>query len=264
MGIYSCHSPGLSGANSTPTVALIQSSRNSSQDERIHYTPSTTMGSPASTPSACTQFQTTYSMNTSNTDSIQPTEAAVVPIQPDYTSSIAAPLTAQAVFPDPLSGAEVKKLHLHLKHASVTQMRDYLKAGDLWSRTLQTTLVDTVQSSRCHIATPPTPHPLSSTSPPSPNAHEHLAIDVIDLEGTRFFHCVDRCTGWAELRALRSRHLAEQARVFKVIQLWRHGIRRSILCDNEFSKGEFLALCSSLDIELKPVPSHAHEANCAA
>lgn len=74
---------------------------------------------------------------------------------------------------------------------------------------------------------------------------------------------MDRTTGCSEIGLLHRREFLEQARVFKRIQLHRHGIPRSILCDREFSKGEFALLFQILDIDLTPVPAHSHKSNGA-
>lgn len=62
-------------------------------------------------------------------------------------------------------------------------------------------------------------------------------------------------TGWSEVG---------QVRVFREIQISWQGLPRTILCDREYNKGSFSAYCNSLNIELTPVLTNAHEYNLAS
>lgn len=162
-----------------------------------------------------------------------------------------------------LSTKELVKLHVQLKHATVTQMMMYIRSAGLDNGDLKPRVEDAVSGCKCRLAFPPTPHAVASATPLSEDVQAHLAVDVICLRGNRFLHCIDRVTGWSEVGLLCRRDLAEQIRVFNRIQIHKHGLPRTILSDREYSRGEFEAFCVENDILLVPVPAHAHQSNGA-
>ena len=94
-----------------------------------------------------------------------------------------------------LSIPQLRKLHIQLKHATHTQICDYLKSAGIWKSTLFSRIKDAIKSCKCKLAFPPQPHPVAGPSSPANEAQTHLSIDVISIEGINYLHCVDRVTG---------------------------------------------------------------------
>lgn len=95
-----------------------------------------------------------------------------------------------------------------------------------------------VDSCKFHFEFPPTTHPVVRKSTPAEEIQENLAIDVIHIHENCFLHCIDRVPGWSVVGFVNGRMLSEQVRVFKRVQLPRHGIPRSIASDCKYIKGE--------------------------
>lgn len=162
-----------------------------------------------------------------------------------------------------LSTTQLDKLHVQLKHATHAQMRSYLRCAGIWNDTMERRVTDVVKKCRCRLAFPPESHAVVGPTPPSEDIQVHLSIDVISLEGVNYIHCVDRVSGWSEIGALSRRGLDEQVKVFRRIQLNRHGIPKTVIGDREYNKGAFQSLCDENRILLIPTPAHAHECNGA-
>lgn len=161
------------------------------------------------------------------------------------------------------SNAELLKLHTQLKHATKSQLSSYLKTADMWYDGLLAQIEGAISGCKCRLAFPPTPHAVASSTPPGTEVQCHLSVDVINLEGHNFLHCLDRASGWSEIGMLSRKDLAEQVRVFRRIQANRHGIPRSIHCDREYNKGAFQQYCDEMHINIVPVAAHSHESNGA-
>lgn len=159
--------------------------------------------------------------------------------------------------------SDLKKIHVQLKHATETQLIKYIKYVGWWRPDMKESIAEALSSCWCQLAFHPLPHPVVGATPPSVEVQAHLAVDVITIEGQRFLHCVDRVTGWSEVCVISSRDLDTQARAFKLIQIYRHGVPRTIVSDQEYNHGVFFVLCDSLDIKLIPVPDHSHQSNGA-
>ena len=84
---------------------------------------------------------------------------------------------------------------------------------------------------------------------------------MINIEGYNFLHVVDKGTGWSELGLIRRKLLKEQIKVFRAIQIYRHGLPTSITGDQEYNKKEFKEFCSNIAVELISTPAYDHEAN---
>lgn len=120
---------------------------------------------------------------------------------------------------------------------------------------------EVLQSCPCRLGRGLDPHPVVGTSLPSFERQAYLSLDIMVLEGDRFLHCVDHCTGWSELARLCNRTLAEQVRVFKNVQLLRHDVPRHITADGEYGKQLFRDMCEELEIGLTTTPGHSHQSN---
>lgn len=118
-----------------------------------------------------------------------------------------------------------------------------------------------INSCQCIIAFPPTNYSVESSTTPKHDAQTHLSIDLISISGSNFPHCVDRVTRWSEIGLNRRRDLAEQVKAFKRIQIHLHGAPRTIICNNEFRKGEFKMICTDNNIVIEPVPANAYGCN---
>lgn len=156
---------------------------------------------------------------------------------------------------------ELRKIHLHLKHGTATQMKDYLKVAQWWSPGLESSIDKVVESCPCTLGDGPSPHPIVGTKPPSTLKQTHVSIDVITISGMPFLHCIDHGTKWSETEGLRSHALTEQVRAFKVAQLYRHGVPRVVTADGEYCKGAFKDMCAELNIQLITTPGHSHQCN---
>lgn len=138
----------------------------------------------------------------------------------------------------------MRKLHVQLKHSTISQLRNYLKAGYLCDAQFLPIITTVVSSCRFQLAFTPVPHPVSSTHPPGEDIQCHVAVDVIALDGERYLHCIGRTTGWSEAGKLNRRDLSEQVRAFRHIQINLHGVPRTVLCDREYIKGLFWSTAS--------------------
>lgn len=156
---------------------------------------------------------------------------------------------------------DLKKLHLQLRHGTKTQMTDYIKAAACWDDSLNQPLEDLLSSCKCHLAFPPKNHPIASINPPKTEKQSHVLVDILNLEGFNFLHVVDRATGWSELGLLRRKLLKEQIRVFRAIQLHRHGPPLTITGDQEYNKVEIKSFCNEIGAQLVPTSANDHEAN---
>lgn len=119
---------------------------------------------------------------------------------------------------------------MQLKHATLTQLRGYLKTANLWKSGLNTRIENVVNGFKCRLSFPPTSHAVVGTSPPVDDAQNHLSIDVIHIEGTNFIHCVDRMTGWSEVGLLTCLDLITLVKSFHRTQIIRQGTPCQIMC----------------------------------
>eukprot|EP00171_Calliarthron_tuberculosum_P001417 IDg1417t1 len=158
---------------------------------------------------------------------------------------------------------DLRKLHLQLRHGTATQMRDYIRTAGRWYSALNKEIELVLLACECKIAHPPKPHAVASVNPPNRRKHEDVAVDIINLEGFNFLHIVDKCTGWSEIGNLRRRDLKEQVKIFRKIQVLRHGPPFKIYGDNEYNKPVFLAFCDEIGAQFVPIPANDHEANGA-
>lgn len=156
---------------------------------------------------------------------------------------------------------QLRKLHIHLKHAPKTQMEEYLRTAKRWKNDMKDGIQKVLQACHCRLGSRPDSHPVVGTTPPRTEKQAHLSIDVMYFAGLPFLHSVDHCTRWSEVEYLRNRSLQEQTRVFRKIQLHWHGVPRVITADGEYGKGEFAALSKELDIKLIITPGNSHESN---
>lgn len=135
--------------------------------------------------------------------------------------------------------SNISKLDIHLKHITISQLRNYHKTAELRDSQLLPIITSVVSSFCCQIAFPPTPHPFTSTSPPGDVIQCHLSVDVVTIDGECFLNFIDRSTRWSEV-LLNRRDLSEKVRIFHRIQVNHHGTPRTILSDREYKKGSFL------------------------
>lgn len=113
----------------------------------------------------------------------------------------------------------------------------------------------------CALATTPVSRPVfSAFEGPEVNQYSIL-LDIVYLRNKPFIHCIDNRRNLSETGLLKTRRLSDQIRTFKRIQLYRHGIIRSIRTDQEYSKFEFRKFCAAFETELIAVPANYHEGN---
>lgn len=67
--------------------------------------------------------------------------------------------------------------------------------------------MEITEKCRCRPASPPKPHAVVGPSAPKEEIQAHLSVDVMNVEGNNYLHCVDRVSGWSEVGLLRSRAL---------------------------------------------------------
>lgn len=76
------------------------------------------------------------------------------------------------------------------------------------------------------------------------------------MEGVLILNVVDKCTGWSETHAMRTRHLGHIFEAFKRIQLYQHGLAKTITGENELHKCAFLNMCNDYGIQFVPKPAN--------
>jgi len=167
------------------------------------------------------------------------------------------------VNPKTFNAKDLTKLHLQLKHGTKTAMQDWIKASKLWDPALEKSIDEVLLKCECKKASPLNPHPQVSTTIPDRKPQEEVALDIITIEGSKFLHIVDKCTGWSETALLKQKTLKHQIRVFINSQIHRHGTPTKIYGDNEYNKKEFLQFCASIRATFAPIPAYDHEANGA-
>ena len=155
----------------------------------------------------------------------------------------------------------LKKLHLQLKHGSYAAMKDWIKGAGMWEPELDESIKSLIAECSCTTAQEPLPHPVASISLPEREPQVSVCLDDVYFEGVPCLHVMDKCTQWSEASVLRSRKLSIQAEVFIRIQILRHGVPQKITGDNEFSKGDFKAMCDEYGIIFNAVAANDHEAN---
>lgn len=154
-------------------------------------------------------------------------------------------------------------MHVQLKHATDTHLRGYLKPFDLWHDSLDSQIQKVVNSFKCRLSFPSTPHPVLGSSPPVSEAQTHLSIDVVHLEGLNFLHFVDSRTGWSKAGLLALRDPTTQVKVFQRIQVFRHGVPCTVMCVQEVAKGAFQVYCNDIHVRLLPTPADSQQYNGA-
>lgn len=77
-----------------------------------------------------------------------------------------------------------------------------------------------------------------------------FTVDVICLENTNFPHIIDRVTSGCKFGRLSLRSIDERVKVMKSTQIQCHGVRRTILADREYSKGDVWAFWIDQEIQL--------------
>ena len=82
----------------------------------------------------------------------------------------------------------------------------------------------------CKEAKSPSPHPVVSKSFPISTKQTDIAVDAVFIEEVPYLHSIFRCTAWSETSTLRNRQICKQSRVFRKIQITRHGqpIRQTV------------------------------------
>lgn len=156
---------------------------------------------------------------------------------------------------------DLQRIHVHLKHATKTQMEEYLRTAEAWDSVTKDRVGKVLKACPCALGEKPSPHPIAGTTPPTVRKQEHVSLDVVTISGMPFIHVVDHATRWSKLGRLRNHSLAEQVSVLETIQLFRHGVPRVITADGEYNKGEFKLMCEELNIDLITTPAHAHQSN---
>ena len=164
-------------------------------------------------------------------------------------------------FSESLGKKEIRKIHLQLRHGSKTEIINWLKAANKWKKNLNPIIDEVIEDCGCSLASPPSPHPVASITPPSSAKHEKACMDIVFLESTPILHVIDKATGWSETGILRSRRAEDQVKLFKSIYTLRHGAPKIIYADNEFKNSAFEAFCHTNDIELISIAANAHESN---
>ena len=155
----------------------------------------------------------------------------------------------------------LKKLHLQLKHGSYSAMVDWIRSAGMWEPELEENIKSLLAECACATAREPLPHPVASISLPEKEAQVSLCLDDVYFEGIPCLHVMDKCTQWSETSVLRTRKLSFQAAEFIRIQIYRHGVPHKITGDNEFNKGDFLAMCNDFGIVFSSIAANDHEAN---
>lgn len=97
---------------------------------------------------------------------------------------------------------KLKKLHLQLKHGTLTGMKDYLQSADFWDTEYEESIKNIIMECGCGNAASATPHTVVSTKTPARQKQSYLAVDLIFLYGTPCLHVMDRCAGWSETGVL--------------------------------------------------------------
>lgn len=160
-----------------------------------------------------------------------------------------------------LSKHDVHKLHLHLRHATATSLKNYIRAAGMWDTSMESIIGDVIQTCPCRLAHPPTPHVKVATRPPSTSPQAHISLDIIHLGGKNYLHTVDECTTWSEAGHIPNRTMETQIRVLTRIHHLRHGAPKTIRCDNEYNNDEFQTFCNEHGTTLLPVAANDHESN---
>lgn len=81
-----------------------------------------------------------------------------------------------------LTGSEVRKMHLQIRHASKTELVRWLRAARMYHQNIEDVIDDVLAACPCRTATRPAPFPVSTTTLPSRVTHEDVCVDIIFLE----------------------------------------------------------------------------------
>lgn len=65
-----------------------------------------------------------------------------------------------------LNKSALKKMHLHLRHASKTQMEESLRTAILWKSHMEGEITEIMSACHCQLGNHPDPHPIVGTKPP--------------------------------------------------------------------------------------------------
>ena len=162
-----------------------------------------------------------------------------------------------------LEKADIRKIHLQLRHASRTSMLRYIKLAGITDKNVRKMVDAVVSECPCNLALPPKPHSKISARPPSDRPQERISIDVIHLEGRNYLHAVDESSRWSEAGHICSKAMRVQIDVLYRMQHLRHGSPKFIRCDREYFNSEFRAFCDQHQTELIAVAANDHESNGA-
>lgn len=109
-------------------------------------------------------------------------------------------------------------------------MKHWIRSAGLWHQDLSEAIGDSVKTKKTD-----------------------LSCDIIFLEGNHVLHIIDKCTGWSVMHVLKRRSLSEQAKAFNKMQIYRHGVPKTIQCDREYTKCHFQEMCDEYHIKINAV-----------
>lgn len=158
-----------------------------------------------------------------------------------------------------LDHQNLKKIHLQLKHGTVSTVRDYARPAGMWHADMEGVVKAIITDCGFHLCDLPAPHPKVATRTPTDHPKGLVSIDVIKLESQNFLHPVDECTSWSEAAAIPSKSMDCHSRTFYEMHVHRRGTPFNIRCDNEYNNGPFLDFCRTMYIALVPVAANDHE-----
>lgn len=153
------------------------------------------------------------------------------------------------------------KLHLQLRHASLTAMKYWIKAIRLRTPDLEENIKQLLLECNCKLAKHPVAHLINSVNLSTTSKQEHPCLDHVFIEGMPILHIVDKCTSWSETFAMGTRQLDSECGAFTKARLHHHRLPRTVTGDNEFNRGAFREMCDIHDIKFIPKAANAHEAN---
>lgn len=74
--------------------------------------------------------------------------------------------------PPLLSRQDLKKIHLQLKHGTITAVRDYVRSAGMWHANMYDVVQSIITDCGCRLGDPPTTHPKVATRPPTDSSQE--------------------------------------------------------------------------------------------
>lgn len=107
----------------------------------------------------------------------------------------------------------------------------------------------------------PTTRPVCYARPPQTINQEHVSVDNLFFQSVSLLHAMDNCSRWSKLGRSQTRRICDQIDTPVRIQLFLHGILKSVQADQKYDKSKFISFCYEYSMLFILVAASHHKRN---